>query len=315
MNNHPSVSAPIRQAVLEAIDELHYQPNAIARTLRTAKTRTLGLLVPNMRNSEVASSAIQGAEAAAQDLGYALFVGDMRRDPLIEERSLRSLIERRVDGVLINPTMSFTTARDLLTESGTPAVVYGQPAPAPPLPTTVLSFSAAINEAIDHLTALGHRHIGTITHVSDVVLDVEVGWGPGFIQRALRARGIDQAERLDRVARSLDECTGLVRDLLAGTPRPTALFVTPMYLVPATLTGIRAAGVRVPDDVSLIGLGDSDWARVVDPPLSVIAADLSAHLEASVRLLVNLVERHDRPVPCIEHHATYTRRDSVALPR
>jgi LacI family transcriptional regulator len=87
--------------------------------------------------------------------------------------------------------------------------------------------------------------------------------------------------------------------------------ITPLYLAPATITGIRAAGARIPSDVSLLGFGDSDWARVVEPPLSVVAADLTAHFEAATRLLVHLLDgKHDRS-SVVEHHASYVRRGSV----
>lgn len=312
INRHPSVSPVVRQAVLTAIDELHYQPNAIARTLRTARTRTIGLLVPNMRNAEVAGSALQGVEAVAQERGYALFVGDARRDAAVEERSLRSMLERRVDGLLCNPTVPPATLCELLKRSGTPAVVYGQPASLPPLPTVLLSFEAAIAEAIADLARLGHTRVGTITHASEIVLDPRVGWGPNFIQRALQDEGLDPSGRFDRVTPSLDECADTVQSLLATEPRPTALFITPLYLVPATLAGVRAAGLHVPDDISLIGLGDSDWARAIDPPLSVIAADLQAHMQAATHLLIDLIERQAEPSPAAAHRATYTRRGSVA---
>jgi LacI family transcriptional regulator len=87
--------------------------------------------------------------------------------------------------------------------------------------------------------------------------------------------------------------------------------VTPFYLVPATIAGIRAAEAAVPDDVSVIGFGDSSWAQIVEPPISVVAADLTAYLDASTRLLISLIKGEREPVPAIEHHARYIRRGSV----
>jgi LacI family transcriptional regulator len=314
LNNHPSVNPAIRRVVLAAIEALQYQPNPIARTLRTARTHTLGLLLSTMRNAELVAAAIRGAEAAAQARGYALFVANSERDPALEERYLRSMLERRVDGLLCNPRTNLTTVRDLAQKAGVPVVVYGRPAATGVLPTAVLSFGAATEEAIDHLLELGHRRIGTVTHVRQSDLEIDLGWGVPFIRRALRARGMAMERDHHLVVQSSEECTRRVGALFAARAHPTALFVTPLYLVPATIAGIRAAGARVPDDVSLIGFGDSEWAQVVEPPLSVVAADLTAHLDAATRLLIGLIEHGHDGSPVREHRARYLRRDSVCPP-
>jgi LacI family transcriptional regulator len=311
MNGHPSVSPAIRRVVLEAIDELQYQPNAIARTLRTAKTFSLGLLVANMRNAEVAAAAIGGAEAAAQERGYALFVANTRRDPAVEEQYLRSLVGRRVDGLLCSPSMPLERVERIVQQAGVPTVIYGQPKPSDLLPTTVLNFSTATQEAIDHLRSLGHRHIGTVTHVSDAGLGEAVAWGASYIHNALRQRGIKSSDGHDLIVQSTDECTRRVAEMLARPKRPTALLVTPFYLVPAAIAGIRAAEASVPADVSVIGFGDSSWAQIVEPPISVVAADLTAYLDASTRLLISLIKGGQESIPSIEHHARYIRRGSV----
>jgi DNA-binding LacI/PurR family transcriptional regulator len=311
MNGHPSVSPAIRRVVLEAIDELQYQPNAAARTLRTAKTYTLGFLAVNMRNAEVAAAAITGAEAAAQEHGYALFVANTRRDPSVQEQYLRNLLGRRIDGLLCPASMDLRHVNQLVQQAGVPTVVFGQPKPFSLMPSTVLNFSAATEEAIDHLQSLGHERIGTITHVSDAGLEESVAWGATYIHNALRQRGIDGGAGHELIVQSTDECTLRVTTMLAQPDRPTALLVTPLYLVPATIAGIRAAELTIPADISVIGFGDSSWAEIVEPPISVIAADLTAYLDASTRLLIDLINGGQAPYPPIEHHAQYIRRGSV----
>lgn len=315
INDHPSVNPAIRRVVQQVIEELHFQPSAIARTLRTAKTRTIGLLVSSTRNADLMSSAIRGAEAAAHEHGYALFVANSRRDPRIEARYLRNMLERRVDGLLLNPTMPLEEMHALVQRAGAPAVIVGQPAPNGLLPATVLNFAAASEEAIDHLVELGHRRIGSLTDTSQSGLDVNVGFGVRFLRHAFRARGVEVNRQYHPVAQSTADCTRLVRNLFTGSRPPTALFVTPLYLIPATIAGIRAAGARVPRDVSLIGFGDSEWVQVVEPPLSVVAADITAHFDAATRRLIGLIERGSDDFPETEHRARYIRRGSVQRPR
>lgn len=314
MNNHPSVNPAIRRAVLEAIDALHFQPNANARTLRTAKTRTLALLVSGMRNADLLSPVLMGAESVAHEHGYSLFVANTRRDPAIEEQRLRTLAQRRVDGILFSPMMPLEAVHGFAQRSGIPIVVYGRTARTDQLPHTVLGFTHATEEAIDHLLELGHRRIGTVTHVSERGLDARFGWGASFIRQALRARGIEPEPDYHLVVETNAECTRAVGELFTRTPRPTAMFITNLFLAPPTLAGIRAAGAVVPRDVSLIGCGDSEWAEFVEPPLSVVAADLRAHLADSTRLLINLINGNaDLPVTT-QHDARYIRRASVQPP-
>jgi LacI family transcriptional regulator len=317
LTQHPSVNPAIRDAVLAAIEALQYRPNPIARTLRTARTYTLGLVLSTMRNADVVTAAIRGAEAAAREHGYALFVANAERDPALEERYLQGMLDRRVDGLLCNPRIALERVRELSQQAGVPVVVFGRPSATGVLPTGVLNFAAATEEALAHLVALGHRRLGTVTDASQSTLDPEVAWGVRFIQRRLEARGLGGDPAYHLVVRSTAECSQQVRALLSTPRPPTALLVTPLYLVPETIMGIRAAGAEVPQDVSLLGFGDSEWAQVMQPPVSVVAADVTAHLDAATRLLLRRVEQpHDGggELEVVEHHARYLRRGSVAPP-
>jgi LacI family transcriptional regulator len=203
---------------------------------------------------------------------------------------------------------------DLVKRAGVPTVVFAQPKSNPLLPAAVLNFAPATEEAIDHLMGLGHRRIGTITQSIDAGLDVTVGWGARFMHSVLRARGLETNSLYDWVVHSAEDCTQLVQERFMSDQHPTALLVRPLSLVSPTIAGLRAAGVRLPGDVSLIGFGDGDWTQIIDPPLSVIAADVAAHLDAATRLLLQLIEHKDDPVPGVEHLGRYIRRGTVWPP-
>ncbi|MGH2602120.1 MAG: LacI family DNA-binding transcriptional regulator, partial [Dehalococcoidia bacterium] len=226
LNDHPSVNPAIRRAVLTAIDELQYRPSAIARTLSTGRTGTLALLLPSMRNAEVVSAVIQGAEAAAHEHGYALVIANTHGDPRIDEQYVKNLLDRRIEGLVCSPAMDVESLHCLLEQAGVPGVVLGTPGTPRSLTVAQLSFAPATEEAIDHLLALGHRRIGTITHASQSGLDASAAWGVQFIRRALDARGIETRHDFHLEAQSAEECVALVRDLASADPHPTALFVT-----------------------------------------------------------------------------------------
>lgn len=306
INDHPSVNPAIRRVVLSAIEELRYQPNSIARTLRTSKTRTLGLVTSDL----AATTGLAGAEVAAQEHGYALLVADSRFDPQIEARNIKSLLERRVDGLLCLPVESTRVIHDLVQDSGVPTVVWGWTVANRVLPSVVLREADAVTEAIDHLVDEGHRRITV------VVPDGPRGTGRiirrQVIHETLRARGVERDGVIECVIPSPAGCARAVHDLLQGAEeRPTALVIASSKLVPATLAGVSAAGLRIPRDLSLICFGDSEWARVIDPPINVIAIDLSVHLEAAARLLIGLVEKEPDLPRVIEHRYQYIRRRSV----
>jgi LacI family transcriptional regulator len=218
-------------------------------------------LLPSMRNSEVVSSVVEGAEAAAHEFGYTLLIGHTRGDRRTEAQYIQNLVDRRVDGIICYTAVALGRDRDRLLRNGVPLLVLSPPTTNDLFPEATLSFGQATEEAIDHLHGLGHCRIGMITHASASDLDVSVGWGVGFIRRTLDLRGFDTDRRFHVAAQSTVECARLVRDLLVQRRPPTALLVTPLYLVPATIAGIRSVGSRIPHDLSVIGFGDSEWGR------------------------------------------------------
>lgn len=305
INDHPSVSPAIRRVVLAAIDELRYQPNSIARTLRTSRTRALGLVMSGLGST----MGLAGAEVVAQEYGYALFVADSRFDPEVEARNIRGLIERRVDGLLCNPVESSRIIHDLVRGSNVPTVVWGWTVANRVLPTVVLRETAAIAAGVDHLVDLGHQQVGVIA------LDGPTGTGSAIrrrvIHEAFQTRGVVTDGEFDRCV-SPPACTAAVRELLTGRRRPTAMMVTASQLTPPLLAGIRAAGARIPDDVSLICFDGSEWASVFDPPLNAIALDLFMHAGAATRLLIGMAQHQPGLPRTIEHRSQYIRRGSVA---
>jgi LacI family transcriptional regulator len=314
INGNPAVNPAIRRVVSEAIEELQFQPNPIARILKTAQTHTVGLLVADIRSSE-ATTAIWGAEAVAHERGYALLVANSRLNAATGVQHLSSLLERRIDGLLCSSAVPFNIVHDFVQRTGVPAVVYGRSAPSDLLPSTLINYRAATKEAVDHLVGLGHRRFGMIMRETDVGVENRLGTLRPYIHDVLRARGIETYPEFNRTATSPEECTRVVHDLLTAKPCPTALLVLTPYLIRPTLAAIRVAGVRIPSGVSVVAYGESDWSELVEPPLNVIAIDYAAHLEAASRLLFSLIEKEDSQPPMIEHHAQYVRRGSVQAPR
>lgn len=314
MNDSPTVNRYIREAVLQAAAALNFQPNRAARTLRTAKTRTLALVLQGSHNSDLVSQLLLGAGSAANEHGYSLLIANAQGDLLVAQRLLLTFRRRYVDGILCYPTIPREVLEPVVKQSDIPIVIYGRRPAVETLPHTAIRFAPATEIAIDDLLSLGHRRIGTITHVNESHLTPQAGWGASFVRQVLAARGIQSLPEHHLIVESSSHCAEAARALMAADSHPTALFVTNLFLAPATVAGIRGAGARVPDEVSIIAFGDSEWTGYVEPTLSVVAADLSAHLADATRLLINMINGNDDLPVAREQVARYIRRASVQAP-
>ena len=309
INDHPAVRPAVRHAVLQAIDELNYRPNQIARTLRTARTKTLGLVLSTFAAADTIGPGVWAAESVAQEHGYVLLLADSRFDREVEAQNIRKLLGRRIDGLLCNPVESSRYIANLVAGSSVPTVIFGWTVANPVLPTAVMDERAAIDEAIGHLVELGHRRIGVV--MSGGPLGTGSPIRQRLIHQALRARGIEPDGGWDCVAVSRRECKEAVCELIQHPNGPTALVITASPLTPAVIGGVRAAGAGVSDDISLVCFGNSPWAEITTPPISVIDFDLGQQLRSASELLLGLIEGKTDLPHAIEQHARYVRRDSV----
>jgi LacI family transcriptional regulator len=254
------------------------------------------------------AAGLGGAETVAQEHGYALLVADSRFDLNIEARNIKTLLERRVDGLLCNPVESSRNIYDLVRESGVPTVIWAWVVQNRMLPTAVMRESDAIDAAVGHLIEEGHQDISIVSSGGPL------GTGSTFRQRliheALASQGLNSDGSLDRVVPTVADCSKVIHELLSLPQRPTAFIINTRF-APAILQAMRDARVMVPRDVSVIWFGESQWAKLIDPPLNVIALDLPTHGAAAMRLLIGLVEGEKDLPQSIEHQSAYIRRASV----
>ncbi len=291
------ISARTEEAVRAAASELGYRPNVAARVLRTGVARTVGLVVPDITNPFF-GRVLRGAQAAARRTGYAVALVDAANDRDWEIASIEALQAGPADGLLLFEV-----------ECPPGAVQHAISIEAAPggLPVVRLDVEAGIDAAVTHLLDLGHRRIG---HVASAIA------APTFRLRARRlharlgqagleppptaaARFEFEAAR-DAAAPLLEHVTAVLcdDDILAGG----------VYLA------ARARGIAIPGDLSVIGFDDLDFARVLDPPLTTIAADAeglgAAAFEALLTDLAGGSPPDEQVLP-----VRLTLRESTAPPR
>jgi DNA-binding LacI/PurR family transcriptional regulator len=278
MRGSDSVSPASKKAVLAAATKLNYRPNAAARTMVRQRSYVVGVLVSNLHNPFFAD-VIDGIDMAATDAGYRSILTTGNRVPARERLAVSTLLEMRVDGlILVSPRFKRDVAIE--TSQSVPTVVIGKATRATTVDSVTNDDRLGAEMVVDHLVDLGHRHIAHI--------DGGIGGGSkprktGYAS-SMKRHGLERETR--SVAGGFTEAGGIegIQTLLAKGPRPTAVFVANDLAAAGVLDVLAKKGVRVPDDISLVGYDNTGMARshalgltTVDQPrrqMGQMAADL-----------------------------------------
>ncbi len=277
LNNNTNISIPeeTRQRILSVVDRLGYVPNKAARALRTNQTRTIAYVMPDVTNPFHTTFA-RGIQTVAQGRDYEFILYNTDRTRSGEQRSMQFLQQGRVDGVII--TMLYLTAPDLLPllEKEIMVVVQG-PNVMPtriedyPLDSLYVNDSAAAYNAVSYLIENGHRYIAMIAGQPGIPPRQrrEIGY-----RQALEAAGIPVEEALIADG-DFKEGGGYLamKRILTQTPHITAVFAASDLMALGALQATKEAGLRIPDDIAIVGFDDIPIARLVSPALTTIAQD------------------------------------------
>jgi LacI family transcriptional regulator len=266
-----AISPETRQRVLAAIADLGYVPDGSARSLRTRKTLIIASLIPDITNPFYPAFE-RGIQDVADANNYDLIAYNTDGNRAKELRCLRSMQRARVDGIIATPFQ--LTADDLapLLENGVPVVMFGElvsePARAPFDSIFVNDYTAA-GELVAYLLGRGYLPLGMIAAAEDhlrregrTVAYRQVLAGSTLPQKELLARGEDPTEAGGYAA---------MQTLLAGSPRPRAVFAANDMMAMGAMVAIREAGLRVPEDIAVAGFDDIPVARLLNPPLTTVA--------------------------------------------
>jgi DNA-binding LacI/PurR family transcriptional regulator len=258
LNNSASVREPKRQAVLDAIRELGYRPNAAARSLTQGRTGTVGVLMNDLRNPWFVET-VEGLNAELHEHDITMLLGDARLDRRADERLLRTFMDMRVDGLVLVGSMPVSAA---VVEAADrlPTVVAGaRDVDLPRVDVSVQDDLLGAELATRHLVELGHRRIALVTGTYERVMQLR---RDGY-QATMRGAGL--ADRVEVVTTEMTQGGGhrAGLELLQRPSRPTALFVAADVAALGVLRAAAELGLGVPGDVSVVGF---DNTRVADLP-------------------------------------------------
>lgn len=252
-----------RERVLAAARELDYRPSGIARALKRRETRTLGLVITDITNPFY-PQIVRAVEAAAHERGYGIILADGGDDSARELEHLDLLVERRVDGIVIASSRMTRRHADRLRATAVPVVLVNDSVAGSRLPTVTTAHRRGARMAAEHLIVLGHRRIGHIAAPPD---QAAAGQRRQGVRDALRAARLDEPMVTTGDGGVAGGAWATEPLIAAGV---TGIVAYNDLTAIGALRALRAAGRRVPEDVSLVGFDDIEMAAWTEPPLTTI---------------------------------------------
>jgi LacI family transcriptional regulator len=262
------VRAETRERVEAAVAELGYTPHFGGRALASNRTHTVGAVIPTMENA-IFARGLQAMQETLAEAGVTLLVATSNYDGVREAAQIRALIGRGVDGLILIGEARDPATYELLERRGVPFVLVWSW--RPDCPWTCIGFDnrAAAEALARRVLELGHRRIAMIAGVTrdnDRAAARVAG-----VRAALAERGLALSPPwLVEADYHLDTGAEAVAPLLALRPRPTAILCGNDVLAAGAMIGIREAGLKVPEDISVTGFDDIEIARLLDPPLTTV---------------------------------------------
>ena len=308
----PNIPDETRQRVLDAIEELGYEPDARAQALRSGSTRTIALIIPDLRNPHFCEYAT-GIEEAARAAGYHLLLSSTTMNDEYAAEIFRDLARRRFDGLIIASSFILESQEAQATleqvrKRGLPIVEmdenYG-------VDSVFADYHEATKEVMSYLLSLGHRRIGLIYGVGAHELG-EDRLQP--YQEGLKGAGIPIDPNL------IAECGPAIEDgyqatlrLLRFPSRPTAIISINDLLAISALRAAADLGLRVPGDLSLVGFDDIPMANYLVPRLTTVTKDAREAGTRAFEVLLARIQNPDLPRQGVQIQPRLILRESTGL--
>jgi DNA-binding LacI/PurR family transcriptional regulator len=255
LRDSPHVSPARREAVQQAMDELGYRPNAIARQLTTRRTQTIGVLLNDLRNPWFVD-CLDGLTTVLNEHGYRCLLADARVDRQADQALLSGFLELRVDGLVLVGSMPSTPAITAAAAAVPTVVAAGRDVVLPRVDVVANDDRIGTTLAVEHLIGLGHRRIAHLagTHGAVAQLRREA------YRDVMTAHGLEiTVEQADMTEEG--GYRAAVR-LLGGAGRPTAVFAVNDISCIGAMSAAHELGLRVPQDVSMVGYDNTSLAQV-----------------------------------------------------
>ena len=304
------VAPAVRDRVRAAAAQLGYVPHAMARSLRKQVSRSIGVLVSDLRNAFYADLAA-GVAARARAAGYTMMLVDDQGSVDEQVGAAETFVATRTAGVVLTPVSSAVSS--YLLAQQVPVVEAARQFSAGVCDAVVVDNRPVARRVTEHLVALGHRRIALLVDETDRTTGSERSAG---YRDALAAAGLPvRPELLLPVGCDTDGARRAAVGLLTRRERPTAVFAANHLLAEGLWRAVGDLGLRVPEDVSLVSFDDARWMSVVSPGMTAVSQDVVALGAAAVDLLLARIAAPEQEPQTLVLEAEILPRGSTAAPR
>jgi LacI family transcriptional regulator len=283
INQSARVSEALQARVLDAVRQLGYAPDGIARSLKKGRTQLIGLVIADITNPFFAE-LVHVIGNAAQRAGYAVLLCDTDQDPEKERLYLQLMRTHRADGVILTPTGGGGDYAAALGGLGLPLILLDRSVPGVTADAVLLDNRQGARLATRHLLELGHRRIAAITGPAHLSAGAErlQGFVEAFAELGLAPDPALIREADFREQGGLEACLSVM-----GRPdRPSALFVANNHMLIGVMRGLTQLGLACPADVSVASIDDFPWANAFTPRLTTVRQPVREMGETALRLLL-----------------------------
>lgn len=294
LKDHPDISKDTKIAVNALAEKLNYQPNIVALNLRTRKTNTIGVIIPELVHFFF-STVISGIEDVAYNAGYNVILTQSNESLEREKRDLKALYNSRVDGVLMSisrETTEFDHIESIIAK-GTPIVFYDRFYPNENNSKVIIDDYASAKEAVNHLIEQGCTKIAHLQSAPHSSIAKERYRG---LKDALKEKNLPCPDNF------LQECpTGTIEagflamsNLLSLPDRPDGIFANNDVLAMGAMQAIKKAGLKIPHDIAIIGFSNWFYSSMIDPPLSSVDQPGFLMGQEAAKLLIRQIEKSEK---------------------
>lgn len=311
INGRTSVAPELIQRVRTAMAELGYQRDQVAATLRRRHTSIAGIVLPTLMSPFLAALATR-FEDLSHAQGFQLLVGTANEDPEQEFGRVQAMLAWRIGGLILAPVTRQFISYPLIQASGVKAVLVDRMTDIDDLDCVVVNNLEATLVATRRLIENGHRSIlalGTSRSILNM-LDRITGF-----ETAIAAAGIGATSEVLCGGGDFDSIGRALHQRLQEGPVPTAIFALSDVATLAALRALGDLGLRVPDDVSLLGFDDHEWMQVLRPPISAVRQPIDELARHAWRQLVQRLQGDPSPPSRVQLACSLEWRASTGAPR
>jgi LacI family transcriptional regulator len=262
------IAAPTERRVREAAEALGYRPDPVARSLRTRRSGFVGVVVPDLTNP-VIPPIVRGIEGVLWTAGIACLLADTDNDVDREAALVDELLARRCEGLIVSTATRTSRTVNDLAGGDVPTILVTRNIDAGPLPLVAGDDAAGVEAAVAHLAELGHRRIAHVTGPES--LSTTIARRDAFEATADRLGLGASTQLIHGEAFTATAGEAAANELLATGDRFTAIVAGNDLIALGCLRALAGAGLRCPEDVSLVGHNDTPMVASLEPPLTTVA--------------------------------------------